>query len=141
MGGGKPRQADLRRAVSTIYYALFHALCRNCADSLIGTKGSDRSNPAWRQAYRSVGHKYAKRACSDQRTMKFFPKEIEDFGNTFVSSQIKRLLADYDPSYRVTRSEVLTDIKTAESAMKKLRASRIKHRRAFAAWVTLMNRE
>ncbi len=33
---GRPKQADLRRAISTAYYAVFHALCRMCADSLTG---------------------------------------------------------------------------------------------------------
>jgi uncharacterized protein (UPF0332 family) len=32
----KPRQADLKRAVSTAYYALFHALAKNAADQLVG---------------------------------------------------------------------------------------------------------
>ena len=73
--------------------------------------------------------------------MKTFPKEIEDFGNTFVAAQAKRHAADYDPFYRVVRSEVLADIKTAESAIEKLKATTMKDRRALAAWVTLANRE
>jgi len=36
----KPRQSDLERALSTAYYAMFHAMCRNCADCLIGTVGT-----------------------------------------------------------------------------------------------------
>ena len=31
---GRPRQAMLRRAVSTAYYAMFHALCQSNADTL-----------------------------------------------------------------------------------------------------------
>ena len=34
---GRPRQAELRRAFSTIYYAAFHAFARNNANSLIGS--------------------------------------------------------------------------------------------------------
>ena len=30
----KPRQADLRRAISTAYYALFHAMAKDAADML-----------------------------------------------------------------------------------------------------------
>ena len=73
--------------------------------------------------------------------MKAFPKEIEDFGNTFVNAQIKRHAADYDPWFRTARSEVLTDIATAEVAIQKLQSSPIKDRRALAAWVTLENRD
>ena len=32
----KPRQSDLKRAISTAYYALFHAMARNAADMLVG---------------------------------------------------------------------------------------------------------
>lgn len=28
----RPRQADLKRALSTSYYALFHTLAQDCAD-------------------------------------------------------------------------------------------------------------
>ena len=30
----RPRQADLKSAVSTAYYALFHTLAKECADRL-----------------------------------------------------------------------------------------------------------
>ena len=141
MGGKKPRQSDLKRSVSTVYYALFHTLCRQCADCLIGTKGSDRSNPAWRQAYRAVAHGHAKGCCENQKIMKTFPKEIEDFGNAFVTAQIKRHSADYDPAYRVIRSEVIEDINVAEQVIKDFKKCPVKDRRAFSAWVTLTNRK
>ena len=38
---GRPRRADLCRAVSTTYYALFHCLVRTCADRLAGSSGTD----------------------------------------------------------------------------------------------------
>ena len=38
----RPRRADLCRAVSTAYYALFHCLARTCADSLAGRPRSVR---------------------------------------------------------------------------------------------------
>jgi len=34
---GRPREANLSRAVSATYYALFHALATCCADMLAGT--------------------------------------------------------------------------------------------------------
>ncbi|MCY4260578.1 MAG: hypothetical protein OXC91_09990 [Rhodobacteraceae bacterium] len=61
---GKPKQANLKRALSTAYYALFHALCLNCADSLVGSAGADRSQRAWQQAYRSVEHSHARKQCT-----------------------------------------------------------------------------
>ena len=35
---GRPVQAELRRAVSATYYALFHALARCCANMLVGVQ-------------------------------------------------------------------------------------------------------
>ena len=70
MGGSRPRESDLRRAISTTYYALFHALCQNCADAFIGTQGAERSKTAWRQAYRSPRHNLVKVRLSDQDVMK-----------------------------------------------------------------------
>lgn len=39
----RPRQTNLRRAVSTTYYALFHCLAKCCADMVVG--GAGRSSP------------------------------------------------------------------------------------------------
>ncbi len=62
----KPRQADLKRAISTAYYALFHAIARDAADLLVGT-GKDRPDKAWKQVYRALDHGPAKTACGQLR--------------------------------------------------------------------------
>jgi hypothetical protein len=35
-GSRRPRQADLKRAISAAYYALCHALAKDAADRLVG---------------------------------------------------------------------------------------------------------
>ena len=140
MGGRKPRQSDLRRVVSTAYYALFHALCRNCADAFIGTVGANRGEPAWRQAYRSVDHGRAKDRFGNRKIMGKFPADIQDFGNVFVNAQAQRRAADYDPAYRAVKAAVLSDIDSAEAVIGSLRSAALKDRRALAAWVTLLDR-
>ena len=50
---GAPRQSSLRRAISTAYYALFHAILTDVADQLVG-KGQ-RDTPQYSLVYRSVG--------------------------------------------------------------------------------------
>lgn len=72
--------------------------------------------------------------------MKQFPQALQDFGNAFVTAQFKRHSADYDPTYRVAKSEAKTDIATAEDALRKLKAADIKDRRALAAWVLFSSR-
>jgi len=69
--------------------------------------------------------------------MRRFPQDIQDFGNLFVTLQERRHEADYEPTVRFTRSEVLSDIDLAESTMGKLSSSPVADRRAFSAYVLL----
>lgn len=64
-GSGRPRETDLRRAVSTAYYALLHCVAAAGADLLVGGKQADRSERAWRQAYRALNHGRAKSRCKE----------------------------------------------------------------------------
>jgi len=137
---GKPRQSNLRRASSTVYYALFHCLAKSCADLLVGGAGAARSKHAWRQVYRALEHNRAKNACNNQATLKQFPKEIEDFGNTFVISQDRRHKADYDPSAKFYKEAVQADIDEAKNVIIRFTVADIKDRRAFAAFVLFKQR-
>ncbi len=132
----RPRQANLRRAVSTTYYALFHCLANCCADMVVGGAGSDRSRPAWRQTYRALGHGTAKTRCKNQN-IRQFPVEIQDLANVFVDMQKKRHSADYDPDAVFSKPEVVQDIDEAETVIRGFpRASR-RDRRAFAVYLLL----
>src|SRR5215207_8379980 len=73
---GRPTQVNLRRAISTTYYALFHAVARNCADLVAGGQTSARSKHAWRQVYRALEHGAAKTACLNAVVVSKFPKPI-----------------------------------------------------------------
>ena len=136
----KPRQSNLRRAVSTAYYAMFHCLASCCADTLVGSQGADRSKPAWRQVYRALEHGFAKNSCRNQSIVKKFPKEIEDFANAFVALQEKRHSADYDPLSSFSKLEVISDIAATRQTIKSFRSVHIKDRRAFAAFVLFKTR-
>jgi hypothetical protein len=138
--GKKPRQADLRRAVSTAYYAMFHCLARSRADTLVGSVGAIRSKPAWHQTYRALEHAYAKDCCKNSSMMAKFPQGIQDYANTFISMQAKRHSADYALGDKFYRSATVQDIEDAETAILGFGASPIKDRRAFAAYVLLRRR-
>jgi hypothetical protein len=116
-------------------------MCRNCADCLIGGSNSDRSKPAWTQAYRAVDHGYAKAQCNNKTVIAKFPKDIEDFANLFHELQIDRHAADYDPHSRFARTDVVATIDGAEAALRAFSKVSIKDRRAFAAWVCLRDRK
>ena len=53
---GRPRRAEISRAISTIYYAAFHALANNNANTLIGSGYQARNDPAWMLTYRTIHH-------------------------------------------------------------------------------------
>lgn len=137
---GKPRQSNLHRATSTAYYALFHTLAVTCADLLVGTSGSKRSEPAWRQVYRALAHSDARNACRNTGTMTKFPQAVQDFANMFVLMQAKRHEADYDPSARAAKSQVMSDIRSVEAVINDFEATEVKDRRAFAVWVLFKER-
>lgn len=134
----RPRQADLKRAVSTAYYALFHAVARNGADLLIGV-GANRADKAWTHVYRSVEHGFAKNACGQVRKLGF-PPPICSCADTFIELQTVRHKADYDPGFRISRGEALALIEQAAQAIRNLKASGRKDRKAFAIQLLLKNR-
>jgi hypothetical protein len=135
----KPRQSDLKRAVSTAYYAVFLAMCRNAADTIVGSTKSYRSGPAWRQVYRAVDHGFAKNQCKNNKITKF-PKGVEDFASLFIEAQDARHSADYDPFSRFSRSETLILVTRAEDAIRGFEVVAVKDRRAFAVFVTVKDR-
>ncbi len=133
----KPKQADLRRAVSTAYYAMFHCFAKMCADKMVGATKVLRSNPAWCQVYRSLGHGEARSAIKQNQIMEKFPNAVQDFADTFISLQEKRHDADYNPMLRLRRSEVNIEIASAENAIRDLKTVPASDLKAFAVWVLL----
>ena len=134
-GRGRPRETNLRRAVSTTYYALFHALATCCADMFVGGQGANRSQAAWRQAYRALQHGDVRKRCERQAIIKEFPTEIRIFAHLFVLMQIERHRADYDPEVIVSKDEVLQYIAEAERRLSRFIKAPAKDRRAFAVYV------
>jgi uncharacterized protein (UPF0332 family) len=134
----KPRQADLRRAVSTAYYALFHALAQTFADLFVGT-GAAGSDGAWTQTYRALEHGFAKNACA-QAVGLSFPVDIVNVADQFVLLQEERHSADYDPDVRYTRAQTLQLIQDAESAILALRGAPKKDQKAFAVLLMMRRR-
>ncbi len=136
----RPRQANLLRATSTIYYAVFHTLARCSADVLIGGTGAERSGRAWNQVYRALEHSAAKKRCQNSDIISKFPAEIQDFANLFAAMQSKRHLADYDPATKLDKSTVVTDLLAAEKVIEDFLAAPIKDRRTFSAYVLFKTR-
>ena len=114
----KPKQASLRRAVSTAYYALFHLLI-------------DASVANWKTAKlrhglaRSFEHTHMKEASkrfqqpnAPQYTGQSAPvvTTLRDIATTFVQLQEKRHIADYDNATFWTRTEALLHVAQVQKA-------------------------
>jgi uncharacterized protein (UPF0332 family) len=120
-GGKKPRQSDLRRAVSTAYYALFTVLAGICADALVGRTSTMRKSESWARVFRALAHGGAKgqlKALS-ANPPPYAPRSAID---NFIALQEKRHEADYDPLKRLTRSDALLAIAEAEHAIRDMRS-------------------
>ena len=131
----KPRQVDLKRALSAAYYAMFHALAKECADTIAGA-GRDRSQAAWVQVYRALEHGVAKNACRQARN-KGFPLQIVHFAELFAALQDERHAADYDPLSFYSRADVTPLVADAAQAIADFGRAARADRRAFVALVLL----
>lgn len=140
-GGGAPRQADLRRAISTAYYALFHSILTEVADIFAGR--TQRHTARYALVYRSVGHKTLRELCEEiikpipsQRYRRHTPRggfgaDLLAVANAIVDLQEKRHLADYDPLFRARTLDTTLAIDTARAALLRLRAATRAQRKAF----------
>lgn len=129
---GRPLETDLRRAVSTAYYALFHCLAACCADTLVGS--ARRNERAWLRTYRALQHGTVRRRCQHRDTADF-PDAIRTFANVLVEMQDRRHRADYAPDAAFNKSDVVHYIVRSENAIAAFAAVNLSHRRAFAVHV------
>ena len=129
----------LKRAVSTAYYALFHALCYSNANAVAGrAPGSPPYPLAWVRTYRALDHGPA-----SQRMNRYagnMPFALQDFGIFFNTMQGHRHRADYDPESRFLRSNVVNLVNRAETAIEALFSVSPAERRTLAAIVLMRDR-
>ena len=129
----KPKQVNLRRAVSSAYYAVFHYLVHEACCVQIGTQ---HAQAPYRHALgRAFAHSIMKEACTSfgggtlkdavikglRDTSGNYPilKQIQDIASTFAELQEKRHLADYNRSERFKRSDVLALVEEAKNHVTK----------------------
>ena len=111
-----PSQGDMRRAISTAYYALFHTLAASNAELIAGQPQSSISYYAWERVYRRLDHGRAQnnlRAVLGQLS-----PSGENFARTFIDLQEQRQEADYNPNARVVRSDTINIIERAQTAIR-----------------------
>ena len=113
-----PKQASLRRAVSTAYYALFHLL----VSEAVANWNRHNLRPSLGRAFDHAPMKGASNRVLNTDTFPFAGEEpvvvtkLRIVAKAFVQLQDKRLTADYDNTTFWTRIEALTQVKSAEQA-------------------------
>lgn len=140
-GRGAARDAHLRRAVSTAYYAAFHALAGACAEAVVGPPGKGVGPEARDQVYRALDHGPAKEACIAASAKDApFAVGVREFAGVFAKLQLERHAADYDPGRRLTPTEAAKLVEEAEAAIRALRAAPARDRRELAVRVLFRRR-
>ena len=136
--GRRPREAFMRRAVSTAYYALFAALSRMCANELVGSKHA--RTPEWTRVYRALDHGWAKRVLTGRGAAEL-GEEVAAIGRSFAVLQDRRHRADYDPSFfGFYFVETTATVDLARSAIDDLRRLDADSRRALAIHLLFKDR-
>src|SRR5262249_50955674 len=123
----RPQQGNLRRAVSTAYYALFHFLVDRSTRSLVGTSGGRE------QFRRMLARAYLHgEMASAAKTFRggtlpatvtrvvgtlTIPTVLRNLAELFTNLQDRRHLADYDLSATFLREGVLDLIDDVEQAV------------------------
>ncbi len=110
----RPKQASLRRAISTAYYAVFHALAYLCADELVGW------NKPWEvftPIYRALDHSAARKLFVQDRNGETYGEDVAEIGRIFVVLQQQRYAADYDPEFSSSREKTLELVRLARQAV------------------------
>ena len=114
LSGGQPSQESLRRAISTAYYAMFHALASSNADIIVGTK--TRANQSdWTVIYRSLRHFRAENPLYGWPHL--FSQPIQNFAVIIAGIKRQREDADYNPDASFDQDQVATWIDRAEQAI------------------------
>jgi hypothetical protein len=123
----RPRQANLRRAVSAAYYSLFHLLLEECSQTLAG----NRIPGLAMRVSRSLSHTEMRKACLAMTAQPLqqpldallaapVSHDLRLVAGRFVKLQELRHTADYDIATTITRAETLAHVDVT--------------RAAFAAW-------
>jgi hypothetical protein len=130
----RPKQVNLRRAVSAAYYAVFHLLVREATGHVIGPAGGQTAGGLRAKVSRWFTHDQMKATClafagggGKPLPAKFVevlgspppgivPTGLVRLADTFVSLQGERHDADYDITYAPTRQDVLLAVERAKRA-------------------------
>ncbi len=127
----QPSDADLRRAISTAYYALFHTLAASNADLIAGQPQSDIPSYAWDRVYRCLDH--GRTQNNLRGILNRLSQNGQNFARIFIDLKDQRDEADYNPNAPIIQSHTLNAISRAETAIRDFAQLSEEERRLIAA--------
>lgn len=111
----QPSTGAIRRAVSTAYYAMFHALVSSSAEVLVGLPVDAVTRAAWLRIYRMTNHGFARSQLQNNRAT--FSPDAQIFADIFCHLQDERHNADYNPLSSFTAQTASNWLNSAEAAI------------------------
>lgn len=99
-GSHRPLDTDMRRAVSSMYYAMFHTLAQDAANLLVGKLRTTSTRSAWQQTCRALEHNRVKNI--NRSVLNKFPTGIQNFMKKlkiFKKSDIPRITIHFMRRY------------------------------------------
>jgi len=132
----KPRSSAFRRrAVSTAYYAVFHAVAKVCADNLL--EPVERTSEEYERVYRALEHGTLKKAFEQRKSPLSERESLRKVGELIVPLRSERFKADYFPPiqnvFSHERAEEL--VAQARRAVAEIDALNDEDRRTLATWL------
>ena len=117
--GGLSRET-IHRAISTVYYAVFHAINASNADAQHGVPTNAATAQSWTYTYRRMRHNFA----TNNLRQHFFylTGDARLLANQFINLKTARETADYDPNRALTAGEANFWISEARTALIALQA-------------------
>ena len=132
-GRGHRTEADLRRAISTTYYSVFHLIVGAAADRVVGLE--QRARPLHTLVYRAIDHRGLSAMCLLVSRPRLPPKyraccpaagfgdDIRVFGRPVYALQQRRNAADHDPGQEISLASTDLALRDARAAIQHWRAA------------------
>jgi uncharacterized protein (UPF0332 family) len=136
----RPRSSAFkRRAVSTAYYAVFHALAKLCAENLLHSVA--RNTDEYSRVYRALEHGSLKTAFGKEPLRDH--AELRKIGDLVVPLQSERYRADYLPPIKnvFSQQETRKLLEQARQAVSQIEALNSQDRRTLATCLLFRARQ
>ena len=125
-----PSREAIHRAISTAYYAVFHAICAINADIQHGVPTNPTTAQGWTDTYRQMRHGFAARSLREN--LLTLTQDAQLLANGFISLKTARETADYDPNRAMTVGDADFWIEEAREALIAMQAMTTADRQTFS---------